>query len=247
MSMPIIKISNFDGPFNLLLHLIKKNEMNINEIKIEEIIKQYLNYINLMKELDLEITSEFIVIAATLIEIKSKTLLPKEKQEEEDSEDLAKELLNKLNEYKKFKLITEYFKNKDLDLGVSYTKKPEIIEEIETPENYNYLKNTTMLDLYNLYNKLMRLYNEKQNDNNVIEKKIKADQYKIDDKINVIRESIRFKSILNFTDIIINCQCKLELVVTFLALLEMIKNNEIKVVQNTNFEEIIIERNNEIG
>lgn len=169
MAMPIIKISNFDGPFNLLLHLIKKNEMDINEIRIEEIVKQYLDYINFMKELDLEITSEFIVMAATLIEIKSKTLLPKEQKEEED-EDPTKELLVKLNEYKKFKLIAEYFKGKDFDAGTSFTKKPEIIEDVEEIDNFNYLKNTSMLDLYNLYNKLMRLYNEKQNHGNVIEK-----------------------------------------------------------------------------
>ena len=244
MVMPIIKISNFDGPFNLLLHLIKKNEMNINEIRIEEIVKQYLDYINFMKELDLEITSEFIVMAATLIEIKSKTLLPKEHKEEND-EDLTKELLIKLNEYKKFKLIAEYFKGKNFNAGTSFTKKPEIKEDIEEVNNFNYLKNTSMLDLYNLYNKLMRLYNEKQNHGNVIEKKIKADQYKIKDKIKLIKNSIKFRPIINFSDIIINCQCKLEVVVTFLALLEMIKNNEIIVIQNNNFDEIIIERNNE--
>ena len=77
MDMPIIKIQNFDGPFDLLLHLIKKNKMSINDIKIYDITKQYLDYIKLMKELDLEVTSEFVVIAATLIEIKSKSLLPK--------------------------------------------------------------------------------------------------------------------------------------------------------------------------
>lgn len=243
MVMPIIKISNFDGPFNLLLHLIKKNEMNINQIRIEEIIKQYLDYINIMKELDLEITSEFIVMAATLIEIKSKTLLPKEQKEEEEEEDPTKELLIKLNEYKKFKLIAEYFKSKDLDDGTSFTKKPEIIEEVEIVDNYNYLKNTTMLDLYSLYNKLMRLYNDKQNHGTVIEKKIKADQYKIKDKIKLIQNSIKLKAIVNFSDIIITCECKLEVVVTFLALLEMIKNNEITIIQNNNFDEIIIERN----
>ena len=88
MDMPIIKIQNFDGPFDLLLHLIKKNKMSINDIKIYDITKQYLDYIKLMKELDLEVTSEFVVIAATLIEIKSKSLLPKLKvEDDEKSED----------------------------------------------------------------------------------------------------------------------------------------------------------------
>src|SRR3712207_4469850 len=105
-----IKIENFEGPFDLLLHLIKKNEMDIYDIKIYEITTQYLNYINNMKELDLEVTSEFIVIAATLLEIKSKMLLPKQvvEENEEDAEDPRQELINKLLEYKKFKQVADY-------------------------------------------------------------------------------------------------------------------------------------------
>ena len=97
MELPKIKINNFEGPFDLLLHLIKKNQMSIYNVKIYEITTQYLNYLNEMKEMDLEITSEFIVVAATLIEIKSKHLLPKQKkEEEEDEEDSEKNLLEKL-------------------------------------------------------------------------------------------------------------------------------------------------------
>ncbi|GAE02350.1 segregation and condensation protein A [Clostridium botulinum B str. Osaka05] len=109
--MPLnIKIHNFDGPFDLLLHLIKKNKMEIYDVSIYEITNQYLQYLNRMEELDLEITSEFIVMAATLIEIKSKYLLPKvEEEKEEEENDPQKELLDKLLEYKKFKAAAEFF------------------------------------------------------------------------------------------------------------------------------------------
>ena len=102
MSLPNIKIGQFDGPFDLLLHLIKQNKMDIYDIKIYEITKQYLDYINKMKEFDMEIASEFIVVAATLLEIKSKTLLPKPKLEEVE-EDPRKDLVERLLEYKLLK------------------------------------------------------------------------------------------------------------------------------------------------
>ncbi|NOV88853.1 chromatin segregation and condensation protein Rec8/ScpA/Scc1 (kleisin family) [Clostridium acetobutylicum] len=120
-----INIDNFQGPFDLLLHLIRKNKMDIYDIKIFDITNQYIQYLNEMKEMDLEITSEFIVMAATLIEIKSKYLLPKTKEEEEEKEesDPTKELVSKLVEYKKFKLAADFLKNRELDYGEVFSKK----------------------------------------------------------------------------------------------------------------------------
>ncbi len=243
MEMPIIKLKNFDGPFDLLLHLIKKNEMSITEIKIHEITKQYLEYIALMKELDLEITSEFIVMAATLIEIKSKSLLPKVKVEDETcEEDLQKILMEKLQEYKKFKKISAYLRERELSTGEVFTKKAEIIEvEVDNKLDDDYFKNITMLDLYKIYNNLMRIYGEKQNVN-VMEKKISVDKYKITDKINFLRDKLSEKSVVRFSEFIPQCECKLEVVVTFMAMLELIKRSEIKVVQYENFGEIMMEK-----
>ena len=107
MELPKIKINDFEGPFDLLLHLIRKNQMSIYNVRIYEITNQYLNYLNEMKEMDLEITSEFIVVAATLIEIKSKHLLPKPKKEEENEEDVEKNLLEKLIVHEAFLDIRE--------------------------------------------------------------------------------------------------------------------------------------------
>ena len=239
-----IKIANFEGPFDLLLHLIKKNEMDIYDIKIYDITNQYLDYINEMKELDLDITSEFIVMAATLLEIKSKMLLPKDKDivEDEEDEDPRKILMEKLIEYKKFKKAAEYLGIKKGDAGFVFSKKPEIIEDKRSVSNDELLKNISMLDLYNLYNDLINRYNNKRNTANVISKEIPIDKYKIEDKIKFLKERLNKIGATRFSDLMMECECKIEIVVTFLALLELIKEKNIKVVQENNFDKIYIER-----
>ena len=182
-------------------------------------------------------------MAATLIEIKSKSLLPKVKVEDETcEEDLQKILMEKLQEYKKFKKISAYLRGRELSTGEVFTKKAEIIEvEVDNKLDDDYFKNITMLDLYKLYNNLMRIYGEKQNVN-VMEKKISVDKYKITDKINFLRDKLNKKSIIRFSEFIPQCECKLEVVVTFMAMLELIKRSEIKVVQYENFGEIMMEK-----
>lgn len=245
MELPKIKIDNFEGPFDLLLHLIKKNQMNIYNVEIYKVTNQYLQYLDKMKEMDLDITSEFIVIAATLIEIKSKTLLPKVKKEEdeEDEEDIEKKLLEKLILYKKIKESTNFFRERYSDLGSIYTKKPEIIEEVKTEtKNEDILKNVTLLDLYNIFNNLLEIYRNKQNKANVIEKKIYVDKYKVEDKLEFLTGKIQSGAVMEFDDLIAECECKIECVVTFLALLELIKQKVVRVYQASSFGNIIIER-----
>ncbi|MDS0527857.1 segregation/condensation protein A [Clostridium sp. SHJSY1] len=244
MELPSIKIDNFEGPFDLLLHLIKKNQMDIYNVEIYKVTNQYLSYLDKMKEMDLDITSEFIVVAATLIEIKSKTLLPKPKKEEEDEEDIEKNLLEKLILYKKIKESTNFFRERYTSAGSIFTKKPEIIEEVKkTPvDNDDLLKNVTLLDLYNIYNNLLEIHRNKQNRANVIQKKIYVDKYKIEDKFDYLTERLNKDKSTDFEDIMMECECKLECVVTFLALLEMIKQKVVKVYQSSSFGTIIIER-----
>ncbi len=242
-----IKIENFEGPFDLLLHLIKKNKMDIYDIKIYDITSQYLEYINVMEEMDLEITSEFIVIAATLIEIKSKMLLPKPKFNEnamdEDEEDPRKELIRKLVEYKKFKEASKFFKNREQGIGRMFSKKPEIIEEKKKiVEPQNFLKGITILHLFEIYNKLLNLYMNKMNTSSVINKEIPLDKFKIEDKIEYLKKTIIGDEKIVFSTLAKQCSSKIELVVTFLALLELIKLRFITVVQENNFKEIYVER-----
>jgi Uncharacterized conserved protein len=240
-----IKVENFDGPFDLLLHLIKKNEMDIYNIKIYEITNQYMEYLNNMKEMDLEVTSEFILVAATLIEIKSKMLLPKEKVKEEEvaEEDPREKLIQRLIEYKKFKAAAMFFKIKKEEAGITFSKKPEIIDDkTDKINNDELFKNLTMLDLYNLYNELINRYRSKQNNENVIQKQIPMDRYRIEDKMEELRSKFKNIDILNFNQIISTCTHKLEVVVTFLALLELIKIKAVNVIQENNFKEIYVER-----
>lgn len=238
-----IKIENFEGPFDLLLHLIKKNEMDIYDIKIYEITTQYLNYINNMKELDLEVTSEFIVIAATLLEIKSKMLLPKQvvEENEEDAEDPRQELINKLLEYKKFKQVADYLMTREATVGFMYSKKPEIIEDIHKDDNVDILKDVTILKLFNIYNDLINTYKNKMNTENVIPKEIALDKFKIEDKMVEISEKLKNGSTIGFSKLVNSCEDKIEAIVTFLALLELIKLRVISAIQEGNFKEIYLE------
>jgi len=245
-----IKIENFEGPFDLLLHLIKKNEMDIYDIKVYDITNQYLQYIEWMKEMDLEITSEFIVLAATLLEIKSKMLLPKIKNEENDEVlDPRKELVDKLLEYKKYKMVSEFFKERECDAGITFGKKPEIIDDHNNKilDNSELFKGVTMLTLYNLYDKLITTYRNKINTENIISKQIPLDEYKIEDKMQFINNKFIKHARIHFSSLCEDCLSKIEIVVTFLALLELIKLKMVAVVQENNFDEIYIERidNNE--
>lgn len=243
MEMPRIKVANFEGPFDLLLHLIKKNEMDIYNIEIYKITNQYLRYLDDMKTMDLDITSEFIVVAATLIEIKSKKLLPVVKNNEESEEDLEKNLMSRLIEYKKIKGAAVFLRDKFINSGDIYTKKPEIIEEKNIGiKEEDIFKNITLLDLYNIYNKLIDNYLKKQNKENVIQRKIYVDKYKIEDKMNDLMTKFNNNKIIKFRDIIRESECKLEAVVTFLALLELIKLRIVKVYQDNNFDDILMER-----
>ena len=240
-----IKLENFEGPFDLLLHLIQKNKMDIYNIKIHEITYQYLEYIKLMEEMDLEITSEFILIAATLIEIKSKLLLPKTKNDELAAgleEDPAIELMNKLAEYKKFKLASQFFKKRLEDTGAVYSKKAEIIEidnKEKNPEDY--LDKITLLDLYNLYFRLMENYNGKLDNVQVFKREIPIDKYKIENKMEYIVNRLSHKNTETFASFIEECSSKIEAIVVFLALLELIKIKRVNAYQEASFKDIYLQ------
>ena len=245
MELPKIKVDDFEGPFDLLLHLIKKNKMDIYNIEIYKITNQYLRYLDEMKEMDLEITSEFIVIAATLIEIKSKSLLPKVKVEDENEEDIENKLKLRLIEYKQIKAVSSFFKERHINSGEIYSKKPEIIEieEEKAPKsNEDIFKNLTLIDLYNIYNNILDTYHNKQNNINVVQRKIYTDKYKVEDKMKELLDRFNNANVIEFRSIIKESESKLETVVTFLALLELIKLMVIIAYQEGNFKEILMKR-----
>lgn len=239
-----IKVENFEGPFDLLLHLIKKNEMSIYNVNLSEITNQYMEYLNKMQELDLDIASEFIVIAATLLEVKSKALLPKPTKEEtsEEENNISQEdLIAKLLEYNKFKYVAGFLHHReDFGSGMVYAKLPEIIEDKEEVNLSELLKNTTLVWLYNLYSKLMKLYYSKKNDNE-IPKQVSLDVYRIEDKMEELKNVFSQKKSSLFSDVIIQCNSRIEVIVTFLAVLELIRLNQLKVVQESNYSDIYME------
>ena len=151
--------------------------------------------------------------------------------------------MEKLIEYKKIKGAALLLRDRYINSGDIYTKKPEIIEVLDSKiQEEDIFKNTTLLDLYNIYNNLIENFFMKQNKENVIQRKIYVDKYKIEDKMNDLLKMIDKDRILKFKEIIAESECKLEAVVSFLALLELIKLRIVKAYQDNNFDDIIIER-----
>ncbi len=177
-----ISITNFEGPFDLLLHLLKVNKMKIQEIKISEITTHYLSYLRGMQELDLEIASEFLLMATTLLEIKSREMLPKY-VEEVDEEELKEKLVLRIEEYEAFKKIAENLAelfNKDLFI---FTKRAETIEQDEVALE-DLLSGVTMDSLYITYKSLMNRQKEKVNRSYIRTRTVEREEYKIEDKMD---------------------------------------------------------------
>lgn len=234
-----VKLQVFEGPLDLLLHLIDKAEVDIYDIPIAEITDQYISYINMMQELDLELASEFLVMAATLLQIKSKMLLPKPKKEDKDEEymDPRAELVQKLLEYKKYKDISGELKDKLCIYEKVFYKLPEPIEDYIT--DFNSISNVTLDMLVSSFNNVL-VKNAKSKRNNYRE--IYREVVTVDDKIKHINKLLITRPSFYFDELFKDCADKYEIIVTFLALLELIKRRSIIVEQQRNFGNIYIKR-----
>lgn len=230
-----VKISEFEGPLDLLLHLIKKSNIDIYDISLEEITNQYLDYINSMKELNLDIASEYLVMASELLEYKSKSLLPKkETNEDEYEEDPKEQLIKRLVDYKKYKEITSTFKELENIRSYIYTKSPSNISEYGERQINN--DNVTVDDLINAFKKFM----DRKEFEKPIHTKITTKELSVSERIMGIRNILKSRKSINFVDLFDMCT-KSYVVVTFLSILEMSKNKEIVIIQNDNFSNILIE------
>lgn len=230
-----VMIDEFEGPLDLLLHLIKEDNIDIYDIKIEVITKQYLDYIKAMKDLNLSIASEYLVMACELIEMKSKLLLPKKKEEIKDEyeEDPREVLIERLLAYKKYKEVTSKFKDLELTRKLVFTKEPENLskyaKENEKKEEYDI---NILLDAFNSL--LERKELEKP-----IPTKITKKELSVTERVNKIRNILLQKKKINFNELF-EVSTKEEVIVSFLSILEMIKKNEVIVIQENNFNNIII-------
>ena len=232
-----IKINEFEGPLDLLLHLIKESNINIVDIEINEITRQYLDYINKMEELNINVAASYLVMAAELMEIKSKSLLPIDEKEtdNEDEEVVSKEnLINKLIEYQKYKEMINTFKDMESDRQKIYVKAPEKIS------NYvdNIIKNdndTSVDDLVAAFKKFLeRIDKEKP-----ITTKITNKEYSVKERKKGIRNILRERKKVLFTELFEEKNVSY-IVVTFLSILEMTKEKEITIKQDNNFNDITI-------
>ena len=233
-----IEINNFEGPLDLLLHLIKKAELDICEISIVEITKQYLDYINLMESMNLNIASEYLTMAAELIEIKSSILLPKKKIDNEDDyeEDPKENLINRLIEYEKYKEITEVLKKYEQDRKELYTKKPTDLEIYNTVTN-EISEDFDLNDLMSALNKML----DRKKLNKPLNTKITNREYSITERSNQIKNILKNKKQVEFTDLF-DIYSKDYIVITFLSILTMARHQELSITQDKNFGKIMIER-----
>ena len=234
-----IKLEAFEGPLDLLLHLIEKAEVDIYDIPIAEITDQYLQYINMMEIHDLEISSEFIVMAATLLQIKSKMLLPKQKKEEnsEDTIDPREELIRKLIEYKKYKEASFELKDKLGIYSKVFYKPPEPIEDYLT--DVTSISNVSLDMLYISFRNIL-LKNESKKRNSFRE--IYREVITVEDKIRLINKLLAGKPSFYFDDLFVSCYNKYEIIVTFLAVLELLKRRTLIIEQKENYARILIKR-----
>lgn len=236
-----IKVNNFEGPLDLLCHLIDKNKMNIYDIKISEITDQYIEYINKMEEMNLEVASEFLVMASTLIYLKSKNLLPK-KQEEDEKEITEEELIRRIIEYKKYKEITKDMKENYEKFSKRIFKFPEEIRLPKQKLEKQYEKSI----IPEKYEKILNKNKSKINQNaRNIEKIALTDNYTIESKVKeMLKVLIKQKRFVFNKLFSINEHDREEIVTAFSGLLELSKKSKVTTKQEGLFKDINVEKTN---
>ena len=233
-----IMINDFEGPLDLLLHLVKTSKMDIYEVNISDIIEEYLKYINEMQDLNIDVASEYLVMAAELIHLKSKMLINLEDEEPENDDEYSisseEDLKNRLIEYEKYKKSTDSFRKLEENRQEYLTRAPENISLYSKDIKYNMdLSIDDLIAAFLEYRK--RLDKEKP-----LETKITRKELSVKDRINHIRSLLKTKKKLEFTELF-ESFTKEYVVVTFLSILNMSKNNEIILSQKDNFSPIMIE------
>lgn len=235
-----VKLEVFEGPLDLLLYLIKRDEIDIYDIPIEHITRQYLEYLEAFQELDLDIAGEFVVMAANLIYIKSRSLLPVQAQGEEEAEeetDPRWELVRQLLEYKKFKEAAAHLGEREGRQMALFPHLPPALEaEPERP-----LSEVSIFDLINAFQKVLKKANRTDDLREIFE-----ENYTVSDKIDFVLRLTSSRVALKFSELFAGAASRTEIVVTFLALLELIRLKQLAVTQSEPFAEIEVSRREEI-
>jgi segregation and condensation protein A len=240
-----VRLNSFEGPLDLLLHLIDKAEVDIYDIPVTMITEQYMQYLYVMQELQLDIASEFLVMAATLLEIKSKLLLPRKEEavfepmyeELEEDYDPRSELVERLLEYKKYKVIAHDLRSKEISRSKIFTKPAQDLASYLTNLDENPVANVT---LYDMVEALTKVLNKEVKGKNKVISKIHRDEVSVKDRIREIVHLLKIQQGLRFSQLFVGAPTKSEVVTTFMAILEMMRKHQIVCQQSALFDDIVI-------
>lgn len=239
-----IKLEAFEGPLDLLLHLIDKNKVDIYDIPIVEITNQYMEYIQEMQKKDLNIMSEFLLMAATLLDIKCRMLLPVEVNEEGEEEDPRQELVEQLLQYKMYKYMSYELKDRQMDgerLMFKEETLPSEVKEYQEPVDLDVLlEGVTLSRLNEVFQDIMKRQFNKIDPVRSTFGKIEKEEITVEDKMSYLNEYVKTHKEFSFSELLKNQKTKMQTIVTFLAILEMMKMGTISVKQENTFDDIII-------
>ena len=246
MGIPV-KLEVFEGPLDLLLHLIDKNKVDIYDIPIVEITNQYMEYIEQMEKQDMNIMSEFLLMAATLLDIKCRMLLPVEVNEDGEEEDPRAELVEQLLQYKMYKYMSYELKDRQMDGALLMFKEPTVpdeVKEYEPPVDLDeLLDGVTLAKLDSIFKEIMKRQRDKIDPVRSNFGKIEKEEVTVEDKMEYLNDYITKHKKFSFRDLLKKQRSKTQLVVTFLAILEMMKMGKIWVEQENTFDDIVITSN----
>ena len=245
MAIPL-KLQVFEGPMDLLMHLIEKNKIDIYDIPIVTVTDQYLDYMRQMEHDDMNVTSEFLVMAATLLDIKSRMLLPKEENEDgEEEEDPREELVRRLLEYKMYKYMSEELREKNRHAGYSYFRQQDLPEEVRSyvpPLNYEELiGDRTAQSLRAVFAEVLKRKKSRVDPIRSGFGKIQKEEISVADKELYIRAYLQRHPHADFREMLELEDSKEEIIVTFLVILELMKNQKIRITQEEAFGKILID------
>ena len=242
-----VKLQAFEGPLDLLLHLIDKNKVDIYDIPIVEITDQYMEYVRAMDNSDLDVMSEFLLMATTLLDIKSRMLLPREEKEEEDveEEDPRAELVQQLLEYKMYKTISYELRDRQMDASLVFYKEPTIPEEVlkyEQPVDLEELMgDLTLNKLNDIFNQVLKRQDNRRDPIRSTFGKIKKEEVSLEQKMEWTIAFAKAHNTFSFRNLLEAAHSKTEVIVTFLCILEMMKAGQINIAQEDTFADILIE------
>jgi|TARA_B100000315_G_scaffold97865_1_gene89994 segregation and condensation protein A len=229
-----VRLDIFEGPLDLLLYLIKKDHLNIYDISIADVVGQYLQFLEVMKLLDINLASEYLVMSANLINIKSKMLLPRPEEPQEPEEDPREELVRRLLEYEKFKEAADFLREKEIERNKYFKRNTEGIKQHEV-----YIE-ASIFDLISAFKTAIKEVPKE------MFFEIVNDEFTVEEKIHDLLHLLVKKEKIALGELFASAKNKLEIVVTFLAILELIKVKEIAAIQGGLFEPILITRRENI-